>query len=52
MLLPMARPLRCMVGWHHWVKRHRENEQYEACSRCGKVSQGPWSMPDLGSGAG
>jgi hypothetical protein len=48
----MARPLRCIVGWHRWAKRHLDGEPYLVCTRCGKVSHGPGPTIDMGGGGG
>jgi hypothetical protein len=28
--------VRCLIGWHDWVKRQVEDSQYVECRRCGK----------------
>jgi hypothetical protein len=28
--------VRCLLGWHAWVKRQVEDSQYAECKRCGK----------------
>jgi hypothetical protein len=37
----MARGLRCLIGWHDWVKRVTEGEASLTCSRCGAETDGP-----------
>jgi hypothetical protein len=34
---PVRRSLRCLVGWHHWLRRDNgEGRRYLQCRDCGK----------------
>ena len=42
----MAKPLRCMVGWHKWVKRYTDDHvRYLQCQRCGTEDTSNLSTP-------
>jgi hypothetical protein len=42
--------LRCILGWHHWVRRQIEDSQYQECSRCGRDRPAPHRPPTGATG--
>ena len=32
----IMKDIRCVIGWHAWVKKQIEDSQYKHCRRCDK----------------